>query len=66
MNNQYRQIKCKQLSNKRSISVSRETNSIISSIKKTKFDLKIEIIIKIIKKYFVLFQKKIVSFSFII
>ena len=34
MNNQYRQIKCKQLSKKRSISVSRETNSNISSIKK--------------------------------
>ena len=35
MNNQYRQIKCKQLSKKRSISVSRETNSNISQLKKS-------------------------------
>ena len=34
MNNQYKQIKPKQLSKKRSISVSRGTNSNISSIKK--------------------------------
>ena len=34
MNNQYRQIKRKQLSKKRSISVQREINSNISSIKK--------------------------------